>query len=565
MDSQRGNYKVAVEHRSSSGEAFYEVRIMNNDESQELFYGHLDTGDADEVQALCNGAADTMGVGNGIREGFVNRLQDYLLGRLSEPRQPIVEAVVAEEATPKSAELLSAEWGVYNQFPLESIPAAIRPLIMAGAHSYQCPPEFIAIPLLVGMGAAIGRTRQIQVKEGYLESTALWAMIVGDPGTAKSPAFKLATDPLMDFQNQEIWGIKSITCSSNEEPEITFEDAVVTSPRRIVVQDTTVEALAVIMGKNPKGLILARDEISGWIKGMDMYRGRQGSDVQFYLTAWSGGAHTVDRKNLEDPIKIRHTYLAVAGGIQPEVLRGLLDRERQQDGFSSRILISYPPGMKRQWIEEGIPEGLISPIYQIYEKLLRLDFEANNQPRILTWTSDAYDIFGQYMNHHMETIYRSNMDVSLQAAWTKLECYLARISLIIQMIRLAAGETAVSDRIEKSSVVAAISIVDYFKAQAVKFYQEVGINAVQNLQTRVLFWAERRSFSELTPRLLITYKFVRTAEEGWQLLDSMGQAGLGFWVQNDSKKKLFRLTPTQQVSNSANSPAGSKGGENIAQ
>ena len=42
---------------------------------------------------------------------------------------------------------------------------------------------------------------------------------------------------------------------------------------RFIVSDTTVEALAPILLANPRGLLLARDELAGWIGSFDRYAG----------------------------------------------------------------------------------------------------------------------------------------------------------------------------------------------------------------------------------------------------------------------------------------------------
>jgi hypothetical protein len=69
-----------------------------------------------------------------------------------------------------------------------------------------------------------------------------------------------------------------------------------------VVEDTTVEALAAALEDNPRGVLLARDELSAFVRGMDQYKNHRGSDRQFYLSAWSNSPVSVDRKNLEEPI-----------------------------------------------------------------------------------------------------------------------------------------------------------------------------------------------------------------------------------------------------------------------
>jgi hypothetical protein len=45
---------------------------------------------------------------------------------------------------------------------------------------------------------------------------------------------------------------------------------------------------------NPQGILVYRDELTGWFKGLDKY-GHEGNRA-FYLEAWNGnGAYTIDR------------------------------------------------------------------------------------------------------------------------------------------------------------------------------------------------------------------------------------------------------------------------------
>src|SRR5438067_2294124 len=64
--------------------------------------------------------------------------------------------------------------------------------------------------------------------------------------------------------------------------------------RRYWTQDSTVEKLGIRLQDNPRGLLIVRDELSGWLHGLEK-QGREG-DRQFYLEAWNGtGSFTVDR------------------------------------------------------------------------------------------------------------------------------------------------------------------------------------------------------------------------------------------------------------------------------
>ncbi|MCK4626637.1 MAG: DUF3987 domain-containing protein [Phycisphaerae bacterium] len=60
------------------------------------------------------------------------------------------------------------------------------------------------MPLLAALASAIGNTRRIQLKRGWSEPAILWAAIVGDSGTMKSPAMELALKPLRQRQGKAI-------------------------------------------------------------------------------------------------------------------------------------------------------------------------------------------------------------------------------------------------------------------------------------------------------------------------------------------------------------------------
>src|SRR5205814_10380221 len=106
--------------------------------------------------------------------------------------------------------------------------------------------------------------------------------------------------------------------------------------------DATTEALAPML-LNSKGLVLFEDELSGWVRSMDQYRGGgRGADRKHFLSMWSRTLIKVDRKGTPKPIIVPRPCLSVVGGIQPELLPDLADAAQRQDGFLDRLLWSFP-------------------------------------------------------------------------------------------------------------------------------------------------------------------------------------------------------------------------------
>ncbi len=81
-------------------------------------------------------------------------------------------------------------------FPIEALPPAIRAYVEAAAESIPVPVEMIAVPLIGGAAALIGNRLHLALKPSYREYLSLYLALVMPPGTAKSPALKLALWPL---------------------------------------------------------------------------------------------------------------------------------------------------------------------------------------------------------------------------------------------------------------------------------------------------------------------------------------------------------------------------------
>jgi hypothetical protein len=75
------------------------------------------------------------------------------------------------------------------------------------------------------------------------------------------------------------------------------EDAQIPQPPvrpRVRVADATTEKLAALASALPRGLLLVRDELAGWLGAFDKYSG-VGSDRAFALEMWGGRSYVVDR------------------------------------------------------------------------------------------------------------------------------------------------------------------------------------------------------------------------------------------------------------------------------
>jgi hypothetical protein len=213
--------------------------------------------------------------------------------------------------------------------------------------------------------------------------------------------------------------------------------------------------------------------------GMDQYKNHRGSDRQFYLSAWSNSPVSVDRKNLEEPIFLARPFVGVVGSIQPGVLPELIANRqgREGDGFLDRFLFSYPEPMLSRWSEDEISLEAVWDVRVLYERLredLALEHNDNGdpRPREVRLLGETLARFREEVDALREEMEQSDFSNVLRGPWSKLEAYLARLSLVLAMARVVRGP-AREGRVELEDVERATSLVEYFKAHARRAYLQL--------------------------------------------------------------------------------------------
>jgi hypothetical protein len=147
--------------------------------------------------------------------------------------------------------------------------------------------------------------------------------------------------------------------------------------RRYIVNDVTVEQLGVLLNQNPRGLLMFRDELIGWLKTME--RDGHQSDRAFYLEAWNGkGSFDYDRIG-RGKLHIKTVTLSVLGGIQPgplsAYLRHALSGAQGDDGLLQRLQMMVYPDFSKGWknIDRYPDTAAKNRAYEIFKSLDKLD------------------------------------------------------------------------------------------------------------------------------------------------------------------------------------------------
>ena len=302
-------------------------------------------------------------------------------------------------------------------------------------------------------------------------------------------------------------------------------------PELTIVSDSTTEALALILKSHRRGVLMSVDELIGWIKRMNVYRGGKGSDREFIQQCWSGEPVIIHRKKELSGIVVERPFLNVIGGIQPDVLPGLIDKSRPADGFMDRILFAYPPQADRKmWSEAGIDSATEGLWEAAVTGLLDLELDMTDgrpNPRIVRFTPQAKASWKAWYDLHINEIGAEHFPMPLRGVWLKMVQHAARLSLAVHMLRLVTGEVTRED-VDLESLDRGIRLAEYFKAQARKVLRRLEASPEDARIQRVVSWI-RAHGGRCTPRELLKNEVanITTASDAEKVLRAMEDRGLG--------------------------------------
>lgn len=366
-----------------------------------------------------------------------------------------------------------------------------------------CPPDFVAVPLLVAAASLVAQHVGIrpQKQTDWIERGNLWALIVGRPGIMKSPAMAQALAPIDRLEaraaeafNAQAWQHQAEAMVAKLRTEASVKaaraalkknagadvaallsaEAEGDGPvrRRYVVNDLTYEKLGEILSANPDGVLSVRDEIRGLF--LSLAREESAPARAFYLQAWSGGCYTFDRIG-RGTVTVDDARLSIIGGIQPGPLSELVQLARRgaaDDGMIERFLIAWPdaPG---EWSEvdrwpdsEGKRRA-----WEAFERLDLLtagalgaerdrDFQgAERGLPFVRFDDDAREAFGEWRSEFERTI-RAAEGEGLEGALSKFRHHVPALALALHVIDGGTGSVTLG------ATERALALAEYFESHA---------------------------------------------------------------------------------------------------
>ena len=393
--------------------------------------------------------------------------------------------------------------GQSSLFPLEAFPERIQAIVNTFYETYQLPIDFHCASILAAASVSIGNAYAAKYKSREVYPLILWICIVGPPGIGKTPAMRWGMYPVYNIERRfrkmynermSIWKQKYEAARNNGD-ELPAEP----KSRDIVVKDSTVESMNQILEANPKGIILDQDELLAWVKNMNSYR--KGSDLEYFLSVWSGSPVKVTRTGKATKW-IEHPFLDVLGSIQPKMLKDLISSDKANNGFLDRILFAYPDDFH---VPEETDIDVDESVYRLYDSIIQF---LHNLPNLFNeytdeitgeevteiirfnvpLTAKARKIYKDYRNSLVDE--QNNADEeAVMGLLSKTKQYCLRIALVIELLDLACRsappegeegecesitlEFAKTIEIGEKSINRAILISEYFKRTSLKVLDQL--------------------------------------------------------------------------------------------
>lgn len=405
-------------------------------------------------------------------------------------------------------EPLPADLPAVPAFNFVCLPDTFRVWIEDIAERMQCPPDFPAVGAMTALGSLVGRKIGIRPKryDDWLVVPNLWGCVVGRPGLMKTPALEQPLLPLRrlvaeasdryaaEMREHEVNEMlksqgaklaeKKIVAhlkKGDQEAARAEAEAIVKEEynkpvcRRYETNDPTVEKLGVLLAENPTGMLLFRDELVGFLRGLD----REGheSDRAIYLEMWNGtGSFTSDR--IQRGTVRTPAILSILGGIQPDLLmvyiREAVRGGQGADGLLQRIQLFVWPDVSREWhhVDRWPNTEAQNKAFNVFKYLDSLTAEAvgadtSSGIPFLRFTNEAQERFDLW-RAELEKTLRS--DIEHPAFEAHLSKYRKLVPALALLIHLANRDTG---PVSLAALDKALLWATYLEAHARRIYSAV--------------------------------------------------------------------------------------------
>lgn len=396
-------------------------------------------------------------------------------------------------------------------FPIEVFPEPIQNYIIQCNKTLDSSIDYMGCAFLWMSSVIIGNSLEIETKVGWKETVNIWISVVGKAGLGKTPSINNIIHPLMKHNNREVKNFikqneKYHHYINLDKDEQRYTEVIKKPVKtQFIVNDITLEALVDLHEESENAIGVFKDELAGWFKDMNKYRA--GSDLEFWLSSWSGKAVSLNRKTAKSSF-VEKPLIPVLGGIQPSILNIFYTEENKDNGFIDRMLLCYPDLVIEKYNENEMNPEILewynSSIVQFYESvksdLIKKNIDDEIEPQTAKFTAEANEEWIRIFNEITDIQNSPYENEYMKSMLPKQKSYIPRFALIINTIDgFYNGEKNLL-RITKDSVLKAEKLSKYFIAMAKK----IKINTVEKAEIKKIL--DVNSTKSTKERFKILYK-----------------------------------------------------------
>jgi Protein of unknown function (DUF3987) len=364
----------------------------------------------------------------------------------------------------------------------------------------------IAAGALAVCAAAIPDDIKVQVKRhnaDWQEAARLWVALVGPVSSMKTPIMATVVRPLRSIDCELMRSHQQARASYDQ---LAAEERRASGPpkqKRVLLQDTTIEAAQEVIKDSPNGLLCYHDELSGWFGAMDKYSGGRGAakDRAFWLEAYNGKSYAVNRVG-RGAVLIENLSVSMLGGIQPEPIRRLSE-DSQDDGLLQRLMpIVLRPAVVGQ---DEAPNAVVTDYSQLIRDLCQLNSSliggsSPDQAKTLKLSDGAHAIRHELEIKHLELQRCETINRKLAAHIGKYNGLFARLCVVWHCIEHSTGVLPAEIPEETARQVAGF-LHGFLLPHALAFYAGVlGLSNDHDRLTAVAGYILARRLEKITNR-----------------------------------------------------------------
>ena len=380
-------------------------------------------------------------------------------------------------------------------FPIEIFPKSIQAYILECNETLDSSIDYMGCSMLWLISVVIGNSIQIEVKKGWNETATIWLAVVGKAGLGKTPSIHNIIKPLLSANNKEIKNYIKQSEKFEAYDKLSAKDKKdheeIHKPikKQFIANDITIEALVELHQENKNSIGVFKDELAGWFKDMNKYR--EGSDLEFWLSTWSGKAISLNRKTAKSSF-VDKPLVSVLGGIQPSILNAFYTEDNKDNGFMDRMLLSYPELSIEVWNDKEMNyetiqwynDSLISFYETIKHKVVEFDEDGDIKPKIAIIPAESKKEWIRVFNEYTSIQNSDDENEYMKSMLPKQKSYLPRFALLINAFNSFFDETHKENAlvISKDAILSAEKLSKYFIAMAKK----IKINSIETNEIKTI-------------------------------------------------------------------------------